>query len=97
MDYGITLWGITHATYVKQIAIMQKKAIRITTGANYNDHTEPLFKTIETPDTKRCNQIKVAKFKFSARKGILPSPLIGMVTNNSEIYTHDNVIKITHM
>ena len=89
IDYGITLWGTTHETYVKQIAIMQKKAIRITTGANYNDHTEPLFKQLKLLTLKDIHKIKVAKFMFSASKGILPSPLIGMVTNNSKIHTHD--------
>ena len=78
IDYGITLWGTTHETYVKQIAIMQKKAIRITTGANYNDHTEPLFKQLKLLTLKDVHKIKVAKFMFSASKGILPSPLIGM-------------------
>ena len=57
---------------------MQKKAIRITTGANYNDHTEPLFKQLKLLTLKDVHKIKVAKFMFSASKGILPSPLIGI-------------------
>ena len=90
IDYGITLWGTTHATYVKHIAIMQKKAIRIATGANYNDHTEPLFKQMKLLKLKDVHKIKVATFMFSASKGILPSPLICMITNTSEIHTHDD-------
>ena len=89
IDYGITLWRTTHATYVRQIAIMQKKAIRITAGANYNDHTEPLFKQMKLLKLKDVHKIKVAKFMFSASKCILPSPLICMITNNSEIHTYD--------
>ena len=69
--------------YVKQIAIMLKKAVRITTGANNNDHTEPLFKQMKLMKLKDVHKIKVAKFMFSASKGRLPSPLICMITNNS--------------
>ena len=60
----------------------------MTTGANYNDHTEPLSKQIKLLKLKYVHKIKVAKFMFSASKGILPSPLICMITNNSEIHTH---------
>ena len=68
---------------------MQKKAIQITTSANYNDHTEPRFKQMKLLKLNDVHNIKVAKFMFSASKGILPSPLICMNTNNSEIHTHD--------
>ena len=66
IDYGITLWGTTHETYVKQIAIMQRKAIRITTGANYNvpynDHTEQLFKQMNLLTLKVVHKIKVKAY-----------------------------------
>ena len=59
---------------LKEIASMQKKAIRITTGANYNDHTEPLFKQMKLLTLTDVHKIKIAKFMFSASKGILPKP-----------------------
>ena len=72
---------------------MQKKDFRITTGANYNDHTEPLFKQMKLLKLKDVHKIKVAKFMFSATKCILLSPLICMITNNSEIHTYDTCNK----
>ena len=33
LDYGITLWGSTHNSYIKTLFIKQKKAIRIITDA----------------------------------------------------------------
>ena len=48
LDYGITLWGSTHNSYIKTLFVKQKKAIRIITGAKYNEHTTPLFKDTHT-------------------------------------------------
>ena len=37
--YGLLLWGVE----VKNLEIIQKRAIRLRTGSNYIAHTEPLF------------------------------------------------------
>ena len=47
------------------------------------------FKQMKLLKLKDVHKIKVAKCMFSASKGILPSPLICMITNNSSIHTHD--------
>jgi len=41
--YCINIIGCTSKTNLKRITILQKKAIRIVSGAGYSDHTEPLF------------------------------------------------------
>jgi len=89
LDYGITLWGSTHTTYTNKINIMQKKAIRVITGANYNDHTEPLFKKMQLLKLSDIHTLKMAKYMFASNKGTLPSPLMDMTTINSSIHTHD--------
>lgn len=40
--YGITIWG--NSPGVSKLLILQKKAIRIITGAQFNEHCRPLFK-----------------------------------------------------
>ena len=44
LDYGISLWGSTHNTYLKRLVTVQKKAIRTITNANNNSQSDPLFK-----------------------------------------------------
>ena len=39
INYGLLLWGVE----VKNLEIIQKRAIRLITGSNYIAHTEPLF------------------------------------------------------
>ena len=40
--YGLLLWGVD----LKNISVLQKKAIRIINGSNFYSHTEPLFKKL---------------------------------------------------
>ena len=39
INYGLLLWGVE----VKNLEVIQKRAIRLITGSNYIAHTEPLF------------------------------------------------------
>lgn len=41
ITYGVVLWG--NSTHYYKIFILQKRAIRIIAGANYQDHCKPLF------------------------------------------------------
>ena len=43
MIYCNLVWGSTFASHLDSMFILQKKAIRIVTGADYLAHTEPLF------------------------------------------------------
>ena len=42
--YGITLWGGTFDKGLTRLKKLQKKAIRLLTGARRSDHSEPRFK-----------------------------------------------------
>ena len=89
IDYGITLWGTTHKTYVQRIFTMQKKAIRIIAGAKYNEHTDPLFKRFNILKLSDIYEIKISKYMFALNKGTLPKPLINTITLNSTVHTHN--------
>ena len=40
LNYGLLLWGVN----LKDIFLLQKKAIRLVRHNTYNSHTEPIFK-----------------------------------------------------
>jgi hypothetical protein len=42
--YAIHIWSCSAESNFKEILIKQKQALRIISGAQYNAHTEPLFK-----------------------------------------------------
>lgn len=41
LSYGVLLWG--HSPSAHDLFILQKKAVRILSGAKYQDHAQPLF------------------------------------------------------
>ena len=43
--YGILAWGNANKTVLHRSIVLQKRALRIINNANYNGHTDPLFKT----------------------------------------------------
>jgi hypothetical protein len=89
IDYGITLWGTTHKTYVQRIFTLQKKAVRIIAGAKYNEHTDPLFKRLKILKLNDIYEVKISKYMFEFNKCTLPSPLINTITLNSNVHTHN--------
>ena len=58
LNYGLLLWGVN----LKDIFLLQKKAIRLVTHNTYNSHTKPIFKEkrlLNLPDMFLLN-----KFNF---------------------------------
>ena len=89
LDYGITLWGSTHNSYIKTLFVKQKKAIRIITGAKYNEHTTPLFKELKLLKLNDIHDFKVSKYMYSLINRTLPEPISTLITSNSMIHTHN--------
>ena len=47
LTYGIIIWGNTYMTTLHPLILLQKKTIRLMTFSNFDEHTEPLFKSNE--------------------------------------------------
>ena len=65
MLYALQIWSCSKSGPINEIFKMQKKAIRIVSGASYNAHTEPLFKKLQVlplPDL-----ISFTKIQFMQR------------------------------
>ena len=58
LQYAILCWGFKSSRLFK----LQKRAVRIITCSNYNDHTEPLFKQLNL--LKLAHLYDVSKLKF---------------------------------
>jgi len=89
IDYGISLWGSTYKTHVNKIFIKQKKAIRIMTGAQYNAHTNPLFKQLNVAKLDDLYKLQIAKYMYNFFTKTLPPPLTTLFTSNDTIHTYD--------
>ena len=66
INYGLLLWG------VKVKKIIQKRAIRLITGSNYNAHTEPLFIQLGLLKVQDIFKLRLLKFYYKLCYGTLP-------------------------
>ena len=89
MEYGITLWGGTHDTYVNQVIVQQKKIIRSITNKKYNEHTDPLFNQLNLLKLKQLHKLNVAKFMYKVSKNDLPKPINIQYKLNTNVHAHD--------
>ena len=46
LTYGVHVWGLTLPSFLTQLFIIQKKAIRIISFSEPKSHSEPLFKSL---------------------------------------------------
>ena len=70
LSYGITAWGNAFQVTLKRTTILQKRAIRTICRANYNSHTEPLFKKLNIMKLKEQYEYEAAilMYKFVHNK-----------------------------
>ena len=68
LTYGVTLWGPTYQCHLKQLFILQKKAIRCINKAHYNTHTEPLFIRSKILKLDDIYKFELYKFMFDCIK-----------------------------
>ena len=73
IEYCCNLFCLANLSYIKPILILQKRAIRIICGANYRDHTEPLFKQERILPISNLIKFNTFKFMFDYRNDYLPT------------------------
>ena len=67
-SYGILAWGAKHS----RLSLLQKKAIRVITNSKYNQHTEPLFKTLNILKIEDMYKSCIYKFYYNYCHNLLP-------------------------
>ena len=73
ISYGVHVWGLTFPTYLTQLFIIQKKAIRIISFSQPKSHSEPLFKSLNLLKLNNVMELQVLSFVYQWSRGLLPS------------------------
>ena len=68
INYGLLLCGVE----VKNLEVIQKRAIRLITGSNYIAHTEPLFIQLGLLKVQDIFKLRLLKFYYKLCYGTLP-------------------------
>ena len=88
LTYGIILWGPTYRCHLKQVSILQKKAIRCINKLYYNAHIEPLFIRNKILKLDDLYKFELSKFMFDCINGKLPTRILEFFITNATIHAH---------
>ena len=85
IEYGLLMWGGTHKTYIHQIAVMQKKAIRAINKLSYNEHTNEYFLDMKILKVYELYHMQIAKYFYRLEHGGLSASLTQKLKLNRRI------------
>jgi hypothetical protein len=74
--YGIIAWGNAKQTHIKRTQILQKRALRYITHSQYNEHTEPLFKSTKILKLSDLYTQQVILFMYDFYSNKLPKSFL---------------------
>ena len=75
LTYCIEVWGSACKTYINPILLLQKRAIRVTSGSGYRDQTNPLFIQLKTLKFNELVEYNLLKTMYKAHLESLPNNL----------------------
>ena len=84
LSYGILAWGNANESTKYKTLLLQKRAIRAINKANYNSHTEPLFKRSKILKLNDLYELKVILFVNDFMANKLPISF-----NNIFLFNHE--------
>ena len=95
--YGSAYWqsgslkmvGSNTMIKLHRLETQQKRAIRSITHSKYNEHTSPMFKSLNILKLKDIHEIELAKFAFMHQERSLPRPLLNIYNQNALVHSYN--------
>ena len=72
LTYAIIAWGNTYSTTLKPLYVLQKKALRLMTFSKFDEHSSPLFKTLNIIKLDDLVSYQIAIFMYKFKNRLLP-------------------------
>ena len=88
LSYVTMLWGSAFQYRLRQLQVIQKKAVRKICNVGYNAHTSPLFNQLSIPKLNDIYNTQLCKLMFLFTNGTLPCPLLMVFTRNSNVHSY---------
>jgi hypothetical protein len=92
--YCIHIWSSTSSANLKQITVLQKKAIRLIANKSYNAHTEPIFKSLEILPFPNLVTFFNLQFMQHYFQGFLPSAFNNVWLTNVTRHREDFLLAL---
>ena len=82
LSYGINFWHSTTKNHLHKLTVLQKKAIRTISNAEYNAPSAPLFKELRILPLDKLHNFELQKLMFRINHKLLPTPIpVPFITN----------------
>jgi len=89
LAYCNIVWGAAKPTLLHRLLVLQKRAVRLCTGAGYRASSTPLFKLLRVLNITDINKLQTALFMFKHKHNLIPLSCISYLSHSSEIRIHN--------
>ena len=89
LQYGIELFGHTSKGQMKELQVIQNRALKALYKKDFRTPTKELHKSCKIILVKDIQQLNILKFVFKQRKGEAPEAFKNYFTENSAIHRHE--------
>lgn len=89
LTYCIEVWGNCYKSHLMPLIVLQKRAIRIVHGAQYYDHTTPLFLQSSVLKLRDHIDYKTAQIMFKASKNSLSANIQHLFHDRDAHHTYN--------
>ena len=102
LTYGLPVWGTAKKALISKLEILQKKAIRAISFAEYSSPSSPIFKELGILTITDLYKTQTASLMWDLDHNTLPTSLSTYFTRVSETHSHNtrsttsNKLKIKH-
>ena len=72
IQYGIITWSSTYKTYLKKLATLQNKAVKIVGNGTWNDRATPYYAKLKILKLQDLVKLETAAFVYNYKSGQLP-------------------------
>ena len=79
LSYCNVVWGTAKLSFLNKLLILQKRAVRLCTGAGYRASSSPLFKRLHLLKITEINKLQTVMFVLKFKLGLLPTSCINYV------------------
>ena len=87
--YCSVVWGLNYKSRLYNLTKLQKKVIRIVDGAEFAEHTSPIFLKFKTLKLGDIIMISTCMIMYRVSIGDVPSKITNMFSINSIVHNHN--------
>ena len=88
INYCICVWGNTCNSYLSPLVKLQKKAVRVISGAGRLDHTDPLFKELRILRVKEVYAYSLQLILYRFYHSLLPGVFSDFFMVNNSVHSY---------